>query len=60
MKEEGLAISLVTASMPLAYCTLFPWVGPLEDLTGDVFIPLWMGAGCCCLSAMAFLCLGKI
>ncbi|XP_070197797.1 uncharacterized protein [Littorina saxatilis] len=58
--KTGLAMSLVSACTPLAYCTLYTLVGPLEDLTGMVSVPLWIGTACCCLSSAAILFLGKI
>ncbi|XP_070196843.1 uncharacterized protein [Littorina saxatilis] len=59
-KYVGLAMSLVSASIPLAYCTVYTLVGPLEDLTGMVSVPLWLGTGLGCLSSASFLFLGQI
>nr|KAG5707802.1 hypothetical protein BaRGS_015962 [Batillaria attramentaria] len=50
----GLAMSVVTATMPLGYCTLYPWVGPVEEATGLVSVPLFLCATCACLSAFTF------
>ncbi|KAK7089805.1 hypothetical protein V1264_024833 [Littorina saxatilis] len=58
--KEGLGMSLVSACVPLAYCTVFFIVGPLEDLTGMVSAPLWLGTGLGCLSSASFLLLGKV
>ena len=54
----GMAMAMVTATAPLAYTTLFPWVGPLESVTGVVAVPLWLGAGFAVISAALFLLLG--
>lgn len=51
----GLAMAVLTATIPLAYTTLFPWVGPLEAVTGVVAVPLWLGAGFAFISAALFL-----
>ena len=56
----GLVMSVVTAAMPLCYCTIFPWIGFLEDLTGSVHVPLWMDIGCCCGSVLAFVMIEKL
>ncbi|XP_070196825.1 uncharacterized protein [Littorina saxatilis] len=59
-EKVGLAMSLVSACIPLVYCTIYSLVGPLEDLTGMVTIPLWLGTGLGCLSSAVFLFLGKL
>ncbi|KAK7498697.1 hypothetical protein BaRGS_00010074, partial [Batillaria attramentaria] len=51
----GLAMAVVTGMMPLAYLTLFPWVGHLETLTGVVSLSPWLGAGFACLAAVFFM-----
>ncbi|XP_076446964.1 uncharacterized protein LOC143284182 [Babylonia areolata] len=65
IKGEGrnpvaLALSLVAASMPLSYCLLFSWAGAVEELTGDVSAPLWMGSASGALGIVAFLFVGKV
>nr|KAG5696578.1 hypothetical protein BaRGS_030446 [Batillaria attramentaria] len=50
----GLTMSLVTGMVPLAYMTLFPWVGRLEELSGVVATPLWLGAAYTTMSACLF------
>ncbi|XP_076447135.1 uncharacterized protein LOC143284315 [Babylonia areolata] len=56
----GLALSLVASCTPMSYCLLFAWVGAVEDLTGDVSAPLWLGTGFAFLSVVAFLFVGKV
>ncbi|KAL8600220.1 hypothetical protein ACOMHN_062510 [Nucella lapillus] len=56
----GLAMSLVAASIPLSYCALFSWAGAVEQLTGDVSAPLWMGSAAGVLAVIAFLFVGKV
>ncbi|KAK7497295.1 hypothetical protein BaRGS_00011589 [Batillaria attramentaria] len=51
----GMAMSVVTAMIPLAYCILYPWTGLLMEWTGVVSTPLWMGATFCCLAVFSFL-----
>lgn len=55
--DVGFAMSVVTASMPLAYTTLYPWIGLLEQMTGMVSISLWLGVvyGTCSALLFAFL-----
>lgn len=48
-------MAVLTATIPLAYATLFPWAGPLEAMTGVVAVPLWLGAGFALISAALFL-----
>ncbi|XP_076468079.1 uncharacterized protein LOC143298932 [Babylonia areolata] len=55
----GMAISMLTAAMPLSYCTTWPWIGPLEEATGVVAIPFWFSAVTAFLATCAFLAVGK-
>ena len=54
----GLAMSLITATFPLAYCTLFPWLGSVMELTGILAIPLYLAAAFSCMAALLFLLIG--
>ncbi|XP_076468259.1 uncharacterized protein LOC143299052 [Babylonia areolata] len=56
----GLAISGVMAALPLAYCTLFSWVGSLEELTGVVAVPFWVACVTAVLATCMFLAVGKV
>ncbi|XP_070197801.1 uncharacterized protein [Littorina saxatilis] len=56
----GFAMSVVTASASLAFLAFFPWITPLEDYTGDVSIPLWLGTGLSFMAAISFLFIGKV
>ncbi|KAL8600218.1 hypothetical protein ACOMHN_062508 [Nucella lapillus] len=56
----GLAMSLVAASIPLAYCALFSWAGAVQQLTGDVSASLWLGSPAGVLAVIAFLFVGKV
>nr|KAG5701795.1 hypothetical protein BaRGS_000785 [Batillaria attramentaria] len=54
-RRVGMAMSIVTAMVPLAYCILYPWTGVLTEWTGAVSTPLWVGATFSCLAAGCFL-----
>ncbi|KAL8611000.1 hypothetical protein ACOMHN_042616 [Nucella lapillus] len=59
-RQVGFVISLIAAAIPLGDCILVAWLGPVEQLTGVVSSPLWMGATCGCLSALAFFFVGPV
>ncbi|XP_070212717.1 uncharacterized protein [Littorina saxatilis] len=50
----GLGMSIVSAMSSLALITIFPCLGPLEEVTRLVSIPLWIAAGCGCAAAACF------
>ena len=56
----SLALSLVSASIPMSFCLLFSWVGAAEDLTEDVSTPLWLGSGAGVIGIIFFLFVGKV
>ncbi|XP_076446330.1 uncharacterized protein LOC143283840 [Babylonia areolata] len=56
----ALAMSLVAVCIPLGNCVLFSWVGALEDLTGDISTPLWVGSAYSFLGCVVFLFVGKV
>ncbi|XP_076468109.1 uncharacterized protein LOC143298948 [Babylonia areolata] len=58
--DVGLAMSMVVAALPLSYCTLFSWVGSLEELTGVVAVPFWVGCVTAVLATCMFLAVGKV
>ncbi|XP_076468078.1 uncharacterized protein LOC143298931 [Babylonia areolata] len=56
----GLAMSMIVAAAPLSYCTLFSWVGSLEELTGVVAVPFWVACVNTFLATCMFLAVGKV
>ncbi|KAL8600223.1 hypothetical protein ACOMHN_062513 [Nucella lapillus] len=56
----GLALALVATSIPLASTPLYPWLGVVQQLTGDDSPPLWLGGIYCFLGIVAFLFVVKV
>ncbi|KAK7495845.1 hypothetical protein BaRGS_00012835 [Batillaria attramentaria] len=56
----GLYMSVVAGTVPLAYSTIFPCVGPLTDAIGVASTPMWLGAACGCVSTVFFLTVGDL
>ncbi|KAL8573443.1 hypothetical protein ACOMHN_032458 [Nucella lapillus] len=56
----GFAFSIVMASMPMSYCTMFTWIGHLEEATGVVAVPFWVACVTSFLSIASFLAIGKV
>ncbi|KAL8577279.1 hypothetical protein ACOMHN_062788 [Nucella lapillus] len=58
--QMGFAFSILMATMPMSYCTLFSWIGPVEEATGVVAVPFFTASITSLLSVGAFLVVGKI
>ncbi|KAL8600224.1 hypothetical protein ACOMHN_062514 [Nucella lapillus] len=56
--QLGMGMSLIFLSLPLSYCTLYPWVGALTVSTGVLASPLLLSATCAFVTSAIFCLLG--
>jgi hypothetical protein len=58
--RTGATMSIVGAMIPLSAVVTASWVGYLETTTAMATIPMFLCFGYSCLSALVFLCVGKV